>query len=38
MQCLADKMNTIVIRVSGVANHGKVELDHVGDLAKVTIR
>lgn len=38
MQRLANELNHTVIRIFGVANHGKGEVDHVGGLAKVAIR
>ena len=38
VQCLANQLNRTIIRVFGVANHGKGEVDHVGGLAKVSVR
>lgn len=38
MQEIADKNEIKIIRVYGVAGHGKGEVDHVGGLAKVTVR
>lgn len=35
---LATTNNVVVIRIFGIAGHGKGEVDHVGGLAKVTIR
>ena len=38
MQWLSNKFGVAVLRVFGVAEHGKGEVDHVGGLAKTTIR
>ena len=38
MQWLSNKFGVAVLRVFGVAKHGKGEVDHVGGLAKTTIR
>ena len=38
MQDLADKFKRRVIRVFGIAGHGKGEVDHVGGVAKVAVR
>ena len=38
IQCLSNRLNCQVICVFGVANHGKGEVDHVGGLAKVSVR
>ena len=38
MQTLADKYNRLIIRVFGIPEHGKGEVDHVGGLAKTAIR
>ena len=38
LQYLADKHNRTVVRVYGIAGHGKGELDHVGGIAKIAIR
>ena len=38
MQSLANEQNRPVIRVFGIAEHGKGEVDHVGGIAKTTIR
>jgi len=38
MQVLANNLNVNIIRVYGIAEHGKGEMDHVGGLVKTTIR
>ena len=38
MQLLANKWNVNIIRVYGIAEHGKGEVDHVGSLAKTAAR
>jgi len=38
MQKLANQYNVPVIRIYGIAEHGKGEVDHVGGIAKTTIR
>ena len=38
MQTLANKFQVNVIRIFGVAEHGKGEVDHVGGLAKPTLQ
>ena len=38
IQSLSNESNMKIIRVFGVAGHGKGEVDHVGGLAKVAIR
>ena len=35
---IANKYNINIVRVFGVAGHGKGEVDYVGGIAKVTIR
>ena len=37
MQHLANKFNHTVIRVFGIAGHGKGEVDHVGEVPKVSV-
>ena len=38
MQKMADENNIDVIRIYGIAGHGKGEVDHVGGIAKTSIR
>ena len=38
MQELADKYNTNLIRIFGIPEHGKGEVDHVGGIAKNVVR
>ena len=38
LQVLSDRLNRVVVRMFGIAGHGKGEVDHVGGLVKVTIR
>jgi len=38
MQTIADSLNLNIIRVYGIAEHGKGEVDHVGGLAKTSLR
>ena len=38
MQELANKCNTNLIRLYGIADHAKKKLDHVGAVAKISIR
>ena len=38
MQHLANKLNHTVIRVFGIADHGKGEVDHVTGVAKVAVQ
>lgn len=38
LQSLADEQSKIVIRLYGIAGHGKGEVDHVGGVAKVAVR
>ena len=38
MQMLANKFQVNVIRIFSIAEHGKGEVDHVGGLAKTTLR
>ena len=38
MQQISNKYNTTVIRLFGIAGHGKGEVDHVGGITKVAAR
>ena len=38
MQKLANQYNVNIVRVYGIAEHGKGEVDHVGGLAKTAVR
>ena len=38
MQMLANKFQVNVIHILGIAEHGKGEVDHIGGLAKTTLR
>jgi hypothetical protein len=38
IQKLSNRMNKTIIRVYGIAQHGKGEVDHVGGIAKNTLR
>ena len=38
LQELSNKFNVTLVRIYGVAGHGKGEVDHVGGLANVAIR
>ena len=38
LQEIANKNEIAIVRVFGIAGHGKGEVDHIGGLAKVTIR
>ena len=38
MQLLANNWNVNIIRIYGIAEHGKGEVDHVGGLAKTAVR
>ena len=38
LQSIADSMNKKIIRIYGIAGHGKEEVDHVGGIAKIAIR
>jgi hypothetical protein len=36
--CISNNTNKPIIRVFGIAGHGKGEVDHVGGIAKIAIR
>ena len=38
LQSLANQLNCDIVRMYGVAGHGKGEVDHVGGIAKVAVR
>ena len=38
LQIIANKLETILIRIYGVANHGNGQVDCVGETAKIAIR
>ena len=38
MQLLANNWSVNIIRIYGIAEHGKGEVDHVGGLAKTAVR
>ena len=38
LQEISTKYNRMLVRVFGIAGHGKGEIDHVGGLAEVAIR
>ena len=38
LQRLSSELNKIIIRMYGIASHGKGEVDHVGGVAKVAVR
>ena len=38
IQQLCNKLNVTIIRVNGIAEHSKEEVEHVGGLAKVAVR
>ena len=38
LQSLANQLNCDIVRMYGIAGHGKGEVDHVGGIAKVSVR